>query len=45
VSREVDFTDHLEFTNQRLSVLGIDTYERQCRETIDGWKGFSVVVA
>ena len=24
-------------------VAGIDNYEKQCRETMDGWKGFEVV--
>lgn len=37
-------------TPQRKSLLantlqGIETYEKQCREAIDGWKGFDVVSA
>jgi hypothetical protein len=46
VSEVFDFRDYLgDFTDQCLSVLGIETYEKQCRETIVGWKGFDVVVA
>jgi len=26
-------------------IMGIDMYEKQCRDTIDGWKGFNVVTA
>ena len=26
-------------------ILGIENYETQCRETLDGWKGFEVVKA
>ena len=28
-----------------ISIMGIDMYEKQCRDTIDGWKGFNVVAA
>jgi len=27
------------------SIMGIELYEKQCRDTIDGWKGFDVVAA
>jgi hypothetical protein len=27
------------------SIMGIEMYEKQCRDTIDGWKGFDVVSA
>lgn len=26
-------------------VMGIEVYEKQCRETMEGWKGFDVVKA
>jgi hypothetical protein len=35
------FTNFFSF----FSIMGIEMYEKQCRDTIDGWKGFDVVSA